>query len=181
MGCTCECGAVVAKSGCRCRSCAARVRWATTRQPKRSFVEFGGVRYFAQPDGYFRSSRHRGNVLLHRAVWESANGPVPVGWHVHHIDGVTANNSAENLVALSARDHLSGEHGDRQPHAQSVIDALSRSARVRWETRAKTLRSCDECGGAYESRGMVSRFCAPACNTKYWNRKRSERAHGSGL
>ena len=38
--------------------------------------------------------------LEHRYVWEQANGPIPKGWIIHHINGIKDDNRLENLVAL---------------------------------------------------------------------------------
>ena len=42
----------------------------------------------------------------HIWLWEYAYGPVPHGYHVHHIDGRRTNNSLNNLQLLSAVDHV---------------------------------------------------------------------------
>ena len=164
-----DCGTGVWKPGRRCRSCAATVRWATSRKPKREYVIFGDVRYYRQPDGYFRASRHRGNELLHRAVWRSANGPVPDGWHIHHLDQNPANNALSNLVALSPSDH-SDEHPRKSPDA-AVRERIAEKARQRWTAIKPKPYVCEWCGTAFESRKSASdvRFCAPACNSGYWN------------
>lgn len=42
---------------------------------------------------------------LHRVVWEWANGPVPEGMLIHHIDGNPVHNALENLQCMSRADH----------------------------------------------------------------------------
>ena len=51
--------------------------------------------------GYFQ---HKGK-RLHRAVWEYFHGPIPKGYHIHHMDGNRANNNIENL-ACSSTQHM---------------------------------------------------------------------------
>ena len=58
-------------------------------------IIFNGVRY-TRFGKYFRSARK----FLHRAIWESANGPIPVGHHIHHLDGDPSNNVLGNLAML---------------------------------------------------------------------------------
>lgn len=52
------------------------------------------------------------NVWRPRAivVWESANGPVPAGHVVHHIDGDPLNDEPTNLTALSRAEHQRVHH-----------------------------------------------------------------------
>src|SRR5258708_4095523 len=45
--------------------------------------------------------------VLHRSIWELINGPIPDGFHIHHIDGNKLNNNIENLQCLSHAEHLS--------------------------------------------------------------------------
>lgn len=45
-------------------------------------------------------------VYEHILVWERVHGgPVPDGYHIHHINGVKDDNCAENLVALPEKQH----------------------------------------------------------------------------
>lgn len=75
-------------------------------------VVFDGDTYVQQPNGYYskhttRNAERRHAKQLHRAVWESYNGPVPDGFHIHHIDGDKDNNDISNLECISAKEHLS--------------------------------------------------------------------------
>src|SRR3954470_16664348 len=64
--------------------------------------EFLGVRYYLCGFYFQRKSRR-----LHRAVWEHHHGPVPAGYHVHHVDEDRANNGPGNLALLPGSKHLS--------------------------------------------------------------------------
>lgn len=44
---------------------------------------------------------------LHCYVWRYFNGPVPDGFHIHHIDEDKRNNDIENLTCISQFNHLS--------------------------------------------------------------------------
>lgn len=47
----------------------------------------------------------KGYVREHVLVWEMANGPVPDGYVIHHLNGIKDDNRLENLVALPLRTH----------------------------------------------------------------------------
>ena len=48
-----------------------------------------------------------GYILEHILVWENANGPVPDGFEIHHVDGNKTNNALENLTILPKAEHSS--------------------------------------------------------------------------
>jgi hypothetical protein len=69
----------------------------------------GGV---TESRGYRLIRKPRGKsayTFEHIAVWEEANGPVPKGWDVHHLNGIKDDNRLENLLAQSASDHHSNK------------------------------------------------------------------------
>ena len=45
-------------------------------------------------------------VLYHRWLWEQANGKVPEGYQVHHIDFDKLNDSLDNLQLLTRAEHI---------------------------------------------------------------------------
>lgn len=85
-------------------------------------------------------------VSIHRHVWEEANGPIPDGWHVHHIDHDPLNNDLSNLVAMPAEEH-------RAHHA-------------RMAQKHPIERECDVCRKVYEphpTKRTRSRTCSREC------------------
>lgn len=50
----------------------------------------------------------------HRVIWERAHGPIPPGYHVHHINGVRDDNRLENLELVNGarhnREHTAERH-----------------------------------------------------------------------
>lgn len=49
-------------------------------------------------------------VYLHRRIWEQKNGPIPEGFHIHHIDGNKENNDISNLECISKGEHSRKTH-----------------------------------------------------------------------
>lgn len=45
------------------------------------------------------------NSKKYREIWEKANGRIPPGYEIHHIDGDRDNNSLENLTCVSIQEH----------------------------------------------------------------------------
>jgi hypothetical protein len=41
----------------------------------------------------------------YREIWRRANGPIPRGYEIHHIDGDRSNNDLSNLLCLSLQEH----------------------------------------------------------------------------
>lgn len=78
--------------------------WPTRAKTFLPTVTFRGETYAPDPDGYFRKTRGD-RKWLHHAVWESEHGPIPAGYHIHHVDHDQANNAPSNLVALSPSEH----------------------------------------------------------------------------
>jgi hypothetical protein len=52
------------------------------------------------------SKHHKLAGVNYRKIWEQVNGPIPVGYHIHHKDGNPYNNSIDNLECLSAEEHM---------------------------------------------------------------------------
>lgn len=82
-------------------------------------------------------------VQAHRVIYEQHHGPIPEGWHIHHIDEDPLNNDPSNLQALSPRDH-SRLHNDRHPR----------------------VKQCEACGRDFEpapTKRKRAKSCSPAC------------------
>lgn len=47
-----------------------------------------------------------GWMQLARAVWIIANGPIPPGYEIHHVDKDSTNDSLDNLEVLTHAEHL---------------------------------------------------------------------------
>lgn len=147
--------------------------------------EFSGTRYY-QCGNYFQ----RRGIRLHRTVWEAANGPIPDGYHVHHIDGDRSNNQLKNLELKLGHDHLS-EHmtPERREWARANIHKAIAAApawhstpagyalhsangkksgalmRARWQQTISKTSICYWCMELFQSKAG-SYFCKPTCRTQ---------------
>ena len=163
-------------------------------------VVFNGETYVRNPNSkyYFkhttRNEERRHATQLHRAVWEFYNGPIPDGYHIHHIDHDIDNNDISNLECISASEHLS-MHGKENfkdaEYREKMLKNLEaiRSKAAEWhsseeglewhrkhteESLAKTWvkeeRTCEECGKKFigTKRG---RFCSQKCYRHYIKRE----------
>lgn len=87
-------------------------------------------------EGY-RQIRVDGHQRLeHDVIWERANGPIPDGYEIHHINGVRLDNRLDNFQLLTKAKHASL----RRPFGEVGRD------------------SCivDGCGQPYNSRNMCA-------------------------
>lgn len=130
---------------------------------------------------------------LHTAVWESHNGSVPEGHHIHHIDHDKTNNEISNLQCMTVRDHLSH-------HAQSMTEEQREAKRENlikkaipkasewhrsekgkewhrehsrkyWDKLEPVEYTCTNCGALFSSRhrygSEANRFCSNNCKSAY--------------
>jgi hypothetical protein len=161
---------------------------------KSEVIEYGGTRFRRYPESqdaslrnYFRPPIHiamRGVESLHREIWKAERGPIPPGWHVHHIDGNPLNNSLDNLECLPEAEHLS-HHGNQECSARKRehLDSIRHLAaawhsspegiawhkehgRSTWETHEAEQRTCELCGVLYLTKARQTvKFCSNNCRS----------------
>lgn len=67
-------------------------------------IHFHGRKYTMRNTGYYGATEgDRG--LLHRHMWEAANGPIPDGYDIHHLDECKTHNALENFECLPKAEH----------------------------------------------------------------------------
>lgn len=166
-------------------------------------IVFNGITFRRYPNSlnisdqrYYRANgglRKKGISYLHHEVWKYYHGEIPKGYHIHHKDGDTLNNSIDNLEALPGREHLSEHNKERGPseyfriHFQEMQEkakAWHKSAEgIAWHSEhgkkiaaqqkeRKIVRICLTCGEAYEALEFTknfSKFCSKKCKAK-WRR-----------
>ena len=103
------CGKEIVRGAKLCLSCSNKTRrgkYTGENNPnwKKGITQSGGYIYErvlgeTRPGG---APKYKGQHIL---VWEAANGPLPSGYIVHHLNGIGTDNRLENLFAASRKDH----------------------------------------------------------------------------
>ena len=173
----CECGNPKDFRAVECRACAssryARIQWATKRGTILQGIREAGVLrrtrfqdlsmdtvWQRRQDGRYWTWHWDGDVkrtvYRYQWVWITANGPIPPGHVIHHLNKDRSDDRIENL-ALVAK----GKH--------ALIHSPERNL-ARWGGHTKPTWTCETCGKTFKhsSRKRADgyhpvRFCSLAC------------------
>ena len=115
--------------------------------------------------------RDRNGVLLAQAVWADANGPIPAGFDVHHVNGDKIDDRPENLELLAWATHR-GSHGAVNGRLGATTANGRAGAAAMWAQRQPVARTCDYCGVQFESLATYGRWCSKAHRAAGARRKR---------
>lgn len=143
------------------------------------FRRYDGRLYYTPGIGH----REQGIEDLHREVWKHERGPIPDGWHVHHLNGHD-DNRVESLECLPADEHAERHRDDasargREPEHLAHLDRIRPAAaewhgspegiewhtehgKRTWDDRQPVDAVCERCGATYQSR-LPKRFCSNKC------------------
>lgn len=146
--------------------------------------EFNGERFYLCGH-YFQ---HKGK-RLHRAVWESYNGDIPEGYHVHHIDGDRTHNDIDNLSLMPGLEHIgmhAKEESRRANGRRAILFAIaaapewhrseegrawhSQHSKDVWKDRPEREYVCTCCGKTFLSTRVQHNgkmFCSANCRSQY--------------
>lgn len=160
--------------------------------PATETVQYNGLTYRRYPESLNRTDRvyyslgggrKRGVLRLHEQVWTDNNGPIPDGYHVHHIDHDPLNNDPTNLQAMPGHDH-GYHHGTTPEHLAFMREHVERirplasawhgSAEGRawhvqhgkqvWANREPSEATCEHCGELYE-KIQTGMYCSNKCKS----------------
>ena len=142
--------------------------------------------YFDSDTGYWISTKTP-HKRLHVAVWESINGKVPKGFHIHHFDHDKSNNDISNLMLVSSAIH-SKLHWDEEKREQARKHAAlirpltkkwhgseeglkwhSEHGKETWKSKEYIREFCVNCGKAFDTQTYHQLFCSNKCKSA-WRR-----------
>ena len=67
--------------------------------------------WWVDTNGYIEQMYHGKRRKLHLIIWEKANGPIPKGYEIHHINEDKQDNRLENLQMLTKKEHMRLQNG----------------------------------------------------------------------
>jgi hypothetical protein len=108
---------------------------------------------------------YKGNTYRHIALWVEANGPVPDGYELHHIDHDPKNSNLANLMLVTHGDHMRIHAGFRQ------TDGV-------WHKRCRDCGEWKPLTDYYLTSKSIFHLCKPCSGNvarAYQRRVRSER------
>ena len=103
-----DCGKPVSPKAERCRSCS-HTQFGKEHRRESNPHWKGGKGY--DSNGYIRLLKKdhpraiNGYIYEHLAVWEDANGELPKGYIIHHLNGIKHDNRLSNLMAVQRGQH----------------------------------------------------------------------------
>lgn len=151
---------------------------------KHPILVLDGLKYYRKPSGYYKCGYEYGGAYYHRALWEKHYGPIPEGYHVHHLDHDRENNDISNYALLPASAHM--RLHARKRLKEGTLPRLSDEARKkgnawhgteegrRWHSEhaarsaaamSPVTRTCARCGVEFASRSRSAGpvYCRPYC------------------
>ena len=155
-----------------------------------NFVTVDGIKFYKTKQGYYSSAKRK---RLHVYVWEQANGPVPGGCDIHHIDKNRENNQLSNLECKQRSEHHKEHMAARdKDQMRKNLNENVRPKAILWhkssdgiawhrEQYEKTIgahwgetvtKTCEYCGKEYQCERLKqgsSRFCSNNCKAQ-WRR-----------
>ena len=147
--------------------------------------------------GYYLSTKkiNGKRLRLHVYVWLKHNGPIPLGYAVHHVDENKENNEIDNLVLISDKYHQSLHSTERMDDPERYNNQVKHLARIRnkaseWHKSKKGKEwhkihyeimkdklheeialECQWCHKTFKTKKHGAKYCSISCRNKahYYN------------
>jgi len=150
-------------------------------------VVVDGMTFYRTKVGYYLSNSIPPK-RLHIYVWEKANGKIPKGYCIHHIDRNKENNDITNFALMTIREHQSyhGNLRDKDKLRENMAKNVRPKADewhgskdgIEWHKKhyaemketfhKKIERECTYCGKKHMSnRKHTNSFCCDNCKMSY--------------
>lgn len=100
-----SCGIKISRRAEYCRPCCFEARKEKRRSEHHGNVVSQGDYLYVYLPEHPRADK-KGYVRQHMLIWEQMTGKeLPLGWHVHHLNGIKKDNRPSNLVGLPSKKH----------------------------------------------------------------------------
>lgn len=147
---------------------------------------FGRKFYLDKKTGYWISTDYP-RVRAHAWVWINQKGEIPKGMQIHHIDENKSNNNIDNLMIISASDHMklhmTKERIDLARKWVDIIRPMTKEwhaskegrqwhkehGKKCWDKREYKNLSCNQCKKSFSTKTYHQTFCSNACKSA-WRR-----------
>lgn len=168
-------------------------------------IVYNGIIYRKHPHQkyfYCAESLKRTKALfsrsLHRQMWFDKHGEIPVGYHVHHVDGNAFNNTIENFELIESKWHLTyhaKEKVARDPELyRRNLDKAREFAKawhgspegIAWHTQNAINTgfgkfdygkgNCLSCNKEFTKKSYQSKYCSNACKSAFRRKNNPDKA-----
>lgn len=133
-----------------------------------AWIEWKDVRWYY--DHRMGRYRDRNGIMLAQAVWADANGAIPTGYDVHHVNEDRTDDRLANLALVARHDHRRSHA--RANGAKASASAGRRGAAAMWAQREPQTYTCLHCGADFESKATYASYCSDAHRAAYYRRQR---------
>ena len=159
------------------------------------YTKYEGRHYY-NPNGTYIKN---GYAALHRQVWIDANGDIPQGHHIHHIDHDQDNNDISNLQCIEAgthqrlhghlqKDEVQAKLKEWRESDEGKATLRENAVKMRERTPERKL-ACKHCKKSFVTKSSTAIYCGqdcadhthigkikkscPVCKKTFWTKKHS--------